>query len=321
MLNKEEKKKLIKVAKMYYLEELTQAAVAKKIGVSRPVISKMLQKAKQEGIVEITIHDDGFDATEWEHKLAKRYGLSDVVIASTEGMTTEVALNALGKTAASYVAKSIRNAEKIGVSWGKSLLEMIREFPTQKRENLKIIPLVGGIGSQEVEIHSNQIAYEWSKKLHAQCESLYAPAIVESDGLRDRLIQQPHICSVLEQGRQVDVAILGIGNPYELSTLYEIGYLDERDLVQLKEANVKGDIGSRYILADGSRAELPLNHRVIGIELVDLKKIDKVIGVAAGDHKVDSIQAALLGGYLDILITDDQTASRLIDRMMASPNQ
>ncbi|SHE79183.1 DNA-binding transcriptional regulator LsrR, DeoR family [Seinonella peptonophila] len=314
MLNHEDKKQLIKIAKMYYLEELTQAAIAKKVGVSRPVISKMLQRAKDEGIVEITIHDDGFDLTEWEQQIASYYHLRDVVIVSTEDMNAEAALTTLGRAAAQFVSKAIRGAEVIGVSWGKSLHEMILEYPIERRDQIKVIPLVGGIGSRKVELHSNQIAYEWAKKMNAQCESLYAPAFVESEELKEDLIRQANIASVIEQGKSADVAIVGIGNPYEQSTLYELGYLSEEDLQSLKQANVMGDIGSHYILANGQRADdLSLNRRVIGIELEGLKNIPKVIGVAAGHHKVPGIKAALRGGYLDILITDDQTAKNLLE--------
>jgi DNA-binding transcriptional regulator LsrR (DeoR family) len=318
MINNEEKKQLIKIAKMYYFEELTQAEIAKKIGISRPVISKMLRKAREEEIVRITINDEGFDLVEVEQKIASFFGLSEVIITSTENMSSERTLQALGKATADYVSKSIRSIEKIGVSWGKSLLEMVHEYPIEQREQIKVIPLVGGMGPKDVELHSNQIAYEFAKKINGQCESLYAPAMVATNEQKESLIQLPFISSVLEQGKHVDLAIVGIGNPFEHSTMYEIGYLGDEDLHELRQAQVVGDISSKYILEDGSLADLAINRRVIGIDLSDLKQISKVIGVATGLYKIDSILAALRGGYLDVLITDDKTAYRLVDQMDVS---
>lgn len=312
MINDDEKKKLIKVAKMYYLQELTQAVIAKKIGVSRPVISKMLQQAKEEGIVRITILDDGFDVIEREQKIAAQFGLSEVIITSTENMNQDQALRAVGKATAAYVSKSLRTIKRLGVSWGKSLFEMVQEYPVEQR-NVSVIPLVGGMGPKEVALHANQIAYEFAKKINGQCESLYAPAMVATTSQKEGLTSLPFIASVLEQGKQCDMAVVGIGNPYENSTMYEIGYLSDADIKELRQANVVGDISSKYILKSGELAPVSINQKGIGIELDDLKKIDKVIGVARGVYKVESILAALKGGYLDVLITDDETATHLIE--------
>lgn len=316
MLKEEEKKQLIKVAKMYYFEELTQAKIAEKLGVSRPVISKMLQKARDEGIVEITIHDEGHDLTELEQTLIHHFQLDDVVIASTKQYSKEQKEVALGRVTAQYVSNLIKkNVRKIGVSWGKSLYHMVKEYPIEKRETIKVIPLVGGIGPSAVELHANQIAYEFAKKLNGEAESLYAPAVVESAELKEELIRSPHIASVLEQGKQVDLAIVGIGNPFQHSTIVEMGYLSEEELENLRKANIIGDIGSKYIRKDGLEADHTINQKSIGIELDDLKKIDRVIGVAAGVHKVESILAVLKGGYINILITDDQTAMEMVQRI------
>lgn len=312
MINKEEKKQLVKIAKMYYFEELTQAAIAKKIGVSRPLISKMLQKAKNEGIVKIIIDDDRSDVTGLEQRIAKRFALSDAIIVPTENMNESFVLHALGKAASQYVSKALRHVDKVGVSWGKSLFQMVSEYPIENREHLTVIPLVGGIGSQSVELHSNQIAFEWAKKVNGQCESLYAPAIVETEDQRSNLLQLSDIAHVLEEGKTVDLAIVGIGNPFHLSTTYQAGYLAKTDMDELQKGEVVGDIGSHFICLDGRLADVSLNRRVIGLGLSDLKKIPKVIGVAAGPHKVKGILAALNGGYVDVLVTDDQTAIRLL---------
>jgi len=316
MLKEEEKKQLIKVAKMYYFQELTQAKIAEKLGVSRPVISKMLQKARDEGIVEITIHDEGYDLTELEQKIIHHFQLDDVVIAPTKNHAREKKEVALGRTTAQYVSKMIKkNVSTIGVSWGKSLYHMVKEYPIEKRENIKVIPLVGGVGPSAVELHANQIAYELAKKLNGTCESLYAPAVVESAELKEELVRSPHIASVLEQGKRVDLAVVGIGNPFQHSTIVEMGYLTEDELEDLQKANIIGDIGSKYIRKDGQEADHIINQKSIGIELSDLKKIERVIGVAAGVHKVESILAVLRGGYINILITDEQTATVMSERM------
>jgi DNA-binding transcriptional regulator LsrR (DeoR family) len=311
MLDLEEKKLLIKISKLYYFEEWTQADIAKKIGVSRPMVSKLLHKARENRVVEIIIHDDTDSPVELEQRFETLFGLKDVLIIPTNNLMDEMVKSTVGKAAAQYVSKHIRQAKKIGISSGSSLYHMVKEYPIENRNHVKIIPLVGGTGTQRTELHSNQLAYEFSKKLNGKSESLYAPAVVDSEELKTQLIQTPHIASVLEEGTQVDMAIVGIGTPLVKSTMKEIGFLHPKDLEDLKSADVVGDICLWLIKEDGQLSNHPFNNKVIGIELEQLKKVENVIGIGHGFHKVEGILAALRGGYLDVLIIDDRTAAEL----------
>jgi len=316
----EEKKFLLKISRMYYFDEWTQAEIAKKIGVSRPIISKALQKARNEGLVEIIIHDDAFHTIDLEQELESVYSLEDVIVAPTAEMPPEMAKTAVARAAAAYVLKSLKDVTKLGVSWGMTLNSVVKEFPNDTYEHLKIIPLIGGMGSNRVELHSNQIAYELSKKLNCSCESLYAPAIVESAGFRDLLLQTPTVADVLEEARSIDLAVVGIGNPFTHSTMEEIGYLGQAEMESIRQAGVVGDINSCFVRADGSIATNTINERVIGVNVEDLRKVNKVVAVAHGTHKVDSIMATLKGGYVDVFITDERTALDLVRKIKNKAN-
>lgn len=113
---------------------------------------------------------------------------------------------------------------------------------------------------------------------------------------------------VLEEGRNVDMAVVGIGNPYEGSTMATMQYLTEEDLESLREAGAIGDIGSRFYDHSGNEIKHPLNELVIGLDINEYKKIPEVIGIVEGSHKVESIRAALKGNYLNVLVIDDVTA-------------
>ncbi|WP_283657632.1 sugar-binding domain-containing protein [Paenibacillus sp. RC343] len=163
-MNIEERKMLVKVCKMYYYESWTQEKIAEKIGVSRPMISKMLHRAREEGIIEIVIHDDDHEISTLEKEIEQLFKLKQVLVVPTKDLNKEMLSSAVGKAAAQFVLKLIKNGDRIGVSWGNTLYHMVREFPIEKKENVKIIPLVGGTGNHRNEMHSNQIAYELSKK-------------------------------------------------------------------------------------------------------------------------------------------------------------
>lgn len=315
MLNSEERKLIVKICKLYFFESLTQEKIAERFGISRPAVSKLLQKARDEGIVEILIHDDMLEISDLENEIEAAFDLKQVLVVPTRDLNQGLVYSTVGKAAANFIMKTMRQAERIGVSWGNTLFHVVKEFPFEKKENLKIVPLVGGMGNDRTEIHANQIAYELSKKLGIKCESLYAPAVVETEELRDQVVRLPHIATVLEEGKRIDMALVGIGNPFAMSTMEQIGYLNQDVLQELKSMNAVADINSRFIDRDGELCRHPINNKVIGIELEHLKNVKIVIGIAVGLHKIDSILAALKGKYLHILITDELTAFQLTARL------
>lgn len=312
MLSWEERRQLVKTANLYYIEGLTQEQIAKKVGVSRPVISKQLQKAKEFGIVEVFIKDESLHTVELEKQLGDRFQLKDVVVVPTAIESSELSKKAIGQAAANYVSKNLKNVEKIGISWGTTLASLVKEYPYERHEKIKVIPLVGGMGSQQVDIHANQLAYELAKKMHASCSYLYVPAVIESEELKDRLVNMNDVKSVLEEGRNVDIALVGIGNPYQNSILKEVGYLKEKDIEEFREIGAVGDISSRFIDSNGQPINHSINEKVIGITLDEIKKARLVIGVAEGIRKKDSILGALNGNYLDVLIIDEATATAIL---------
>jgi DNA-binding transcriptional regulator LsrR (DeoR family) len=309
MLNWEERRHLVKVATLYYVEGWTQEQIAKKMGVSRPVISKLLQKAKDLGIVEVYIKDQSIHTVKLEQKMETLFQLDDVVVVPTIGLTPEMARRAVGQSAAYYLSKNIKGCKSLGISWGTTLAEMVKEFPYERHEKIKVIPLEGGMGRKFAEIHANQLAYELAKKLNSSCQYLYAPAILETEDLKNRLMEMEDIKSVLEEGRNVEIAVIGVGNPHKGSTLKQIGYLEDQDLHLLRQLGAVGDIGFRFFDDQGIPINDAVNNKVIGVSLEQLRKIKKVIAVVEGSHKADSLLGALKGNYINTLIIDEQTAS------------
>ncbi|ANU17109.1 transcriptional regulator [Planococcus maritimus] len=311
-MNWDERRQIVKVATLYYFEGLTQAEIAKKIGVSRPLVSKLLNKAKEHGIVEIYIRDENAHTVELEHQLERKYGLKEAIVIPTAGRNSDMIKHSLGKAASFYVSKNIEGAKKLGISWGSTLEKFVQEYPYEQHQQLKIIPLVGGMGSKLVEIHSNLLAYQLAQKMNATCSYLYAPAMVESEELKKRLIQSEDIALVLEEGRNVDMAVVGLGTPFEESTMTTMDYLKDENLKSLKDAGAVGDIGSRFYDHEGKQIVHPLNDLVIGLDIEEYKRIPEVIGIVEGVHKAESIKAALKGGFLDVLVVDDTMAALLL---------
>ncbi|MEW9670887.1 sugar-binding transcriptional regulator [Ammoniphilus sp. 3BR4] len=311
-MNWTEKRELVRVAKLYYFKGHTQAEIASQIGVSRPAISKLLQKAKDSGVVEIIIKDEMANTVELEQQLEKTFSLKEVIVVPVDDHANEeMTKQMVAKAAAGYIAGNIKDVKKIGISWGETLFHVVNEFPYEKYADITVLPLVGGIGRQRIEIHSNQLAYQLSQKIGGKYEFLYAPALVESSSLKNQLLDSTDIRSLLNEIKRVELAIVGIGNPYD-STIAEMGYLKHEDLLELKKNKAIGDINSRFINRDGEEIPSPINNRVIGIEISDLRNIPSVVAVASGIKKAEAIESALKGNCFTSLIIDEPTAHRIL---------
>lgn len=312
MLKWQDPRSLFKVAKLYYEDEKTQAEIAALMRVSRPIISKMLQKAKHEGIVEIKIHAPDRTLYNLEDRLQKKFGLDEVVLVAGETHETdEVVKVRIAKCAADYLLQQLQNDQQISVSWGTTLSQLVQEIVTNRLEGIEVIPLVGGIGQFRFELHANFIAQQLADKLNGTNYQLYAPAIVERPEIRTTLLSDKSIADVFKLGEQADWAVVGIGDPYT-STMEKAGYLGEKELEELRSAGAVSDCCSQFIMSNGELCDTELNERVMAVPLSKLKQGSRVIGVCGGKRKVRSLRAVLNGGYLDILISDRVTAERLL---------
>lgn len=309
----EDRRLIVKVAKLYYFDGMTQAEIARKIGVSRPIVSKMISKAKEDKIVEIFIKDESAHTVDLELQMEKIYSLKEAIIVSASDYNHDMKLDLLGKAAAAHVSKKIDSVESIGISWGNAVSAFVNAYPFQKNESVNIVPLIGGMGRSEIDLHSNMLTLKFAQKLKTTCSYLYAPAMIKNIDTKNRLLESEEIYGVLDEGQSVEMAIVGMGNPIVDSTMETIGYLSQEDVASLRTAEAVGDINSVFLDKNGNSLNHHINDSVIGINLDGLKQIGETIAIAHGDNKIRSIHAGLLSGAVDVLVTDDETAQKILD--------
>lgn len=306
----DDKRLMTKIAHMYYEDGVKQSEIAKSIGVSRSLISKYLTKAKDMGIVEIIIHDDNDSPfVALESKLERHFHLREVIcVPSTKDKSMKARL---GEAASNYLMRIITGKERIGISSGTTLNEVAHAMiKSQRFPEVSFIPLVAGMGDEQVDIHSNNIVARLAEKLGARYRLLHAPVLVDSKEAKQMLMQQSAIKSVFEEANQSDIALVGIGGTPEHSTMVKSYLSNNKEFMNYQ--GIVGDICYNFIDENGNPADHRWNERAININLACLKQIDLVIGVASGEEKIQAIRAALVGNLIDVLITDDQTAERLL---------
>ncbi len=303
---------MIKVAKLYYFEGWTQTEISKKINKSRPIISRLLKQAKETNIVEVYVKDESIHTVQLERIIEREYKLTEAIVVSSTNYGHDMTIRDLGKAAAAYVQRKLDSIKSIGISWGESVHSFVEAFDYIEKKHIHVTPLIGGMGQNFVDYHSNHLTFQLAQKLNTTSSYLYAPAMVDNEDLRNRIIYSRDVEEVLTKGKNVDLAIVGVGNPHNSATMNKMGYLNEEEQKSLLKSNAIGDINSKFYDANGNEVEHSLNNRTIGIDLQDLKRIPEVLAIVSGTYKVESLDVALRSNFLTTLILDEVTARALV---------
>ncbi|HCN59900.1 MULTISPECIES: sugar-binding transcriptional regulator [Mammaliicoccus] len=302
----------IKIAKLYYQEGMSQEAIAKKMDISRPTVSRLLNHAKDHGFVTVKIDDPYEDAESLASLIKSKYNLKDCIVQHASYNDYLNIQSAIGKRTAEYLTQIVKSGDKIGISWGKTMYQVSQYLEQSHLKDIGIIQLKGGISFSHVDTRSHQILERFAQAYNATPRDLPLPVIFDVKEVKDMVEKDRHIKSILEQGRQVDIAIFTVGTVRDSSLLFKLGFLNEEEKTRLKKSAV-GDICSRFYNNTGEVADEAINNRTIGIGLDALKEIENTVLVAGGEHKIESIRGALEGQLSNILITDQYTAQALID--------
>lgn len=311
----EEHRLFYKIAEAYYVDELTQQQIAGRFGLSRPKVSRLLKKAREERIVNITLVPPAGDVAALERALERAYALNEVVVVTVSAPADSAAVaRELGPAAAECILRGIGGDQVLGLAWGRAITHAVDALPSQTWPDVTVVQLSGGLGPAGALEHSTELARRAAQKLGAKLRLIPAPGIVSTEAAAEALRADRQIAETLALAAQADVAVVGLGVPVPDSVLLRDGdIVTADDLAALQAANAVGDIALRYIDPDGAPLNLELNARIIGLTLEQLKHIPRVIGVAGGEAKYRMIRAALRGGLLDVLVTDHVTAQGLLN--------
>lgn len=301
---------VIKVCQLYYEENLSQKEISAKLGISRPQISRLLATAKSNNIVSININNPYAEETRLEQELIKKYKIRDALVVNTTGDAEHNRFEAFSTQAAKHLYTYIRDKDVIGVMSGKTISSLLNAVSNFERYSLDYVPLVGGIGTINPEWHANAIAQKFAEKTGGKSYVLNAPVIVQNEQACEIFMKEPEIASVLQRGKHCNVSIIGIGQVNMNSTNVRAGALTQEDIESLTRTEAVASVCTSYLNAEGKIIETSLSKRSIGQTLNDIKK-SKTIACAIGDSKIVSIKAALLSGYIDVLMTDINTAKQL----------
>ncbi len=305
---------LSKVGKLYYEQRLTQQIIAERLHLSRPKVSRLLQQAVDEGIVQISVLSPPGIYSTLEQQLEARFGLQEAVIVEVEASSSASSIaKELGSAAASYLQRTIQDGDVIGVSWGSTLNAMANALPPCDTQNVHIVQLIGGLGPPEAELHANELCQRIARMLNSRLTLIPAPGIVDSLAVKQALLSDSYVQTAFDMFNKINIAYVGIGMPSAEGILYRSAIVSSSEIADLRGQGAVGDIALRFINVEGELIRSDLDERVVGIRLEQLKAIGQVVAVAGGQSKRDVVYAALTGKLINVLITDHLLAATLLE--------
>ena len=307
--------RLIEVARAYYLENQTQAEIARSIGISRSMVSRDLTMARDMGIVEIRIHDPRVTRKTLEQRLLNYFPhLLDVVIAPAFSDSPDAIRAMIGRFAANYLSSHLRPGQRLVLGCGRTLRALVDALPKQPIPDLEIVQAMGNVGHEAHGIDYNEIARQAADAFDGRIYYVSAPAILgnRAGSARDFIDANPVLSRALALTKQADVMVVGLGS-LESDQLYAQAGLIEIDELASLQGHAVGDICGRFFDRSGAEVIAPFADRMIGVDLNDLRQAQMSVGVAGGNDKIEPLLGALRGEYINVLISDELTIKQLID--------
>ncbi len=304
---------MAKIALMYYERGARQVEIAEELHLSQSKVSRMLARAAELGIVRTTVIVPPGVHTGLEQALEEKYGLREAVVVDVVGGEAEIT-SALGSALASHLEATLTGGELVGISsWSATLLSAATAMRRAPRRVVdQVIQIVGGVGESRVQVQASRLLSMFADATGAEPVFMPAPGVLGSASAREVLAGDPAVTAVMDAWKGLTTALVGIGSLQPSTLLRESGNaVAEEDEAELRAAGAVGDICLRYFRSDGSVVRSSFDERVIGIDLDRFRGVPRRIGVAGGERKREAIRGALLGGWVNVLVTDLEVAEWL----------
>lgn len=306
---------LLRVAWFYYKDELTQDEIAKRLSVSRASVGRMLVRARQVGLVSINLNADHLDAFALSGELRRAFGLAEALVVpdhDKEPVDHHILNARLGLGGAQFMATHLRPGATLGVGLGETVSRVIAAINFGAAGRVHMVTLTGGVdGYLQTLLSSKGESTAESEVTTATI--IPSPIVASTPQLAAAMKAEPTIQQGLKQACGVEQALVGVGTPTPDAAIVQMGYLGDTEVRGLRDIGVVGDILGQFFDASGKVVDLPIHDRRIGIQLADLACIPRVVGVAGGLYKAEAILGALHGGFLDVLVTNELVAIRLLE--------
>lgn len=313
-IDAERHQELAEVAAMYYEDNLTQADIAERLGISRTGVSRMLAEAREAGVVQISIRWP--TASSLGTRIKQAFALQDIHIVRAGARGYAQVAGSLGEVAAQHIERKLKDGDTLGIAWNTGIYQVVQAFRTARQMGVRVVQLTGSAGATNPLFASPDLTAWLAHLLGGQYHGLPAPLVVDSPEVRDALLSDPTIAETLRLAAEADIVLVGIGSTFPpLCNPLQLGYLTQEQLADIVNMGGVGEILTTFYDENGEILPLELHQRTVSFPLEELRRTPYVIGVAAGKEQAEAIIGAMRGGYLHCLVTDDQAARAILNQL------
>jgi deoxyribonucleoside regulator len=307
------------------LKDKPQNEIAAILNISIPTVSRLIKKAKDEKIVEFVIRDPYIQCIDLEENIKKAFGLKDVVVAPiptlanvdspkndiSENMRKLVALEG-----ARYIQRIITEKDLLGISWGKTMYNLIHYLNPCQKVNAAFVTMHGSISGCHQDMDVRSLVSRMAMTFGGRNYSLLSEGFMSNKEIARSIKEEKNVKKVFEIFNHITISVCSVGAfyPQRESMLYlPGGYITDNEIKDLSNKGLVGDMVIRFFDREGKECETDFKERTIGIDMESFKKIKTKVTIAAGETKAQAVLSAIKGGLVDVLITDYHLAKSLLD--------
>jgi len=314
---------MLQVATLYYYQGLTTEAIAGQMEYSRPKVSRLLNLARQHGLVEIRVVNPQNALRPLEALLSERFGLKETHIVPVPQLLGEdVWQEWVTRFAAHHLNATLQPGNTLAVAWGTTIGAIASHLVPKRIPGITIVQLNGsGNTFTPDNQYAAQILQRFAENYQANYLLFPVPSFFDYKETKETLWRERSIQRIIDLQRRADVFLYSVGavNAGVPSHVYSSGYLEPVDLLQLETERVVGDLATVFFREDGHWDDIALNLRASGPPLDLYKTIPRSLCVVSGRAKVPGLHAALRSGYINELVIDEPTATLLCRAMGVNP--
>lgn len=301
----------IRAAWMYFIEQMTQNEIADVLGIGRVTVVRMLAEARARAEVKIAIESELVEIVRLERALEKAFGLEQAIVAPLSAPEADP-IPAIAAKTGSFVSETMKSGMRVGVGWGQTLFGSLPFISSKSLSDFKVISLLGGVGVAR-RFNPAEFAWRFAQAFQGDGYLIPTPAVVDSVATKVALVERCGLQEIFQLADSLDAVLVSIGGIASATTFYRGGFLKDSDREALLARGAVGDLLFHFFDRNGDLVDHPVNDLVMSVEVDRLRRAPMRILTSGGQEKIEALLGAMNLFAPTVLITDEESARRMLD--------
>ena len=311
LVNSRTRRMRLRAAWMYFIEEMTQNEIAQQLGIGRVTVVRLLTDARERNEVTFSIQGGLQECIAVARELEKRLNIEEVIVVPMSNPQAD-ATGSISTATGMFLNEIITPGLRIGVGWGRTLLESLNYINQVAIPDMSVVSLLGGI-TKVKQFNPSEFAWRFSNLFQAECFLMTAPAIVNSPATKKALIEFCGLGEVFEKAQSLDAVLLSVGDLAMEGTPYRNGFVPESVRNDMVNLGAVGETLFNYFDANGKLVESAIDGCVMAVPLKTIANTPKRIIASGGLRKAEALLGAIRLIHPTVLVTDEFAARRILE--------